>query len=237
MFVCRRHGGGGGRLSGPSRLAVSVVVFLSCVAALAETAEAGRFTLKGSVTAVVDGDTLLVRMSGGKSERVRLIGIDTPERGACWSSQATAAASRLAAGRPVTLRGDATQDTRDRYGRLLAYVWLPGGQDLGYQLIAGGFGRAYVYDRPFSRLSAYQRAETTGKRLAQSLWNCGTPPSSAQPLTPPPPSSGCDLNYTGYCVPPYERGDVDCADIPVTVRVVGADPHRLDGDGDGYGCE
>jgi hypothetical protein len=38
-------------------------------------------------------------------------------------------------------------------------------------------------------------------------------------------------------VPPYERGDVDCADIPVTVRVVGSDPHRLDGDGDGLGCE
>ena len=44
----------------------------------------------------------------------------------------------------VVLRGDATQDTRDRYGRLLAYVWLPGGKDLGHQLIAGGF-RVYVY--------------------------------------------------------------------------------------------
>ena len=49
-------------------------------------------------------------------------------------------------------------------------------------------------------------------------------------------SSG-DPNYSGYCVPPYEQGDVDCADIPVTVRVVGSGPHRLDGDGDGYGCE
>jgi endonuclease YncB( thermonuclease family) len=236
MFVCRRRGGGGGRLLAACRLAVSVVVCVACVAALAATAQAGRFTLKGSVTAVVDGDTMLVRMSGGKSERVRLIGIDTPERGACWSSQATAAASRFAVGKPVTLRGDATQDTRDRYGRLLAYVWLPGGQDLGYQLIAGGFGKAYVYNRPFSRLSAYQRAETTGKRLVRSLWNCdGTPP---QPAPPPRLSpAGCDPNYTGYCVPPYEQGDVDCADIPVTVRVVGSDPHRLDGDNDGYGCE
>ena len=87
--------------------------------------------MTGSVTSVIDGDTVQVRLSTGRSERVRLVGIDAPERGACWSAQATAAASRLAAGRPVTLRGDATQDTRDRYGRLLAYVWLPGGQDLG----------------------------------------------------------------------------------------------------------
>lgn len=213
------------------RLLAALVVGAAFVAALAASAEAGRFTLKGTVTRVLDGDTLVVRLSGGKSERVRLVGIDTPERGNCWSSQATAAASRLATGKPVTLLGDATQDTRDRYGRLLAYVWLPGGRDLGYQLIAGGFGKAYVFDRPFTRLSAYRQAEAAGKRLARSVWRCGAP------AKPQPVASRCDPNYTGYCVPPYEDGDVDCADIPVTVRVVGSDPHRLDGDGDGYGCE
>ena len=46
----------------------------------------------------------------------------------------------------------------------------PAGRDLGYQLIAGGFGKAYVYETPFSRLSAYRRAEATGRRLrAQPL--------------------------------------------------------------------
>ena len=60
----------------------------------------------------------------------------------------------------MTLIGDATQRTRDRYRRLLAYVWLPRGKDLGYQLIVGGFGKVYVFSRPFSRLKAYRHGES-----------------------------------------------------------------------------
>ena len=90
---------------------------------------------------MLDGDTVRVRLAGGKSERVRFIGIDAAERGACFVSAATARARQLALSKPVVLRGDRTQDTRDRYGRLLAYVWLPGGRDLGYQLVAGGFAK------------------------------------------------------------------------------------------------
>jgi micrococcal nuclease len=216
-----------------ARLTLALVLGSCIVAGMAATADAGRFTLKGTVTTVFDGDTVQVRLANGRSERVRLVGIDAPERGACWAAEARSAAARLATGRPVTLRGDATQATRDRYGRLLAYVWLPGGKDLGYQLLAGGFGKSYVYERPFSRLSAYLRAEAVGKRLARSVWSCGA--TTPQPVVPR--AATCDPNYTGYCVPPYDQGDVDCADIPVTVRVVGSDPHRLDGDGDGYGCE
>jgi micrococcal nuclease len=214
-----------------ARLTLALVLGSCLVAGMAATADAGRFTLKGTVTTVFDGDTVQVRLANGRSERVRLVGIDAPERGACWAAEARSAAARLATGRPVTLRGDATQATRDRYGRLLAYVWLPGGKDLGYQLLAGGFGKSYVYERPFSRLSAYLRAEAVGRRLARSVWSCGA--TTPQPVVPR--AATCDPNYTGYCVPPYGQGDVDCADIPVTVRVVGSDPHRLDGDG--YGCE
>ncbi len=140
---------------------------------MAADADAGRFTMTGWVTSVIDGDTVQVRLSTGRSERVRLVGIDAPERGACWSAQATAAASRLAAGRPVTLRGmrPRTRGTADGApAGLRVAARRPG---LGYQLIAGGFGKAYVYETPFSRLSAYRRAEATGRRLARSLWNCG----------------------------------------------------------------
>jgi hypothetical protein len=50
-------------------------------------------------------------------------------------------------------------------------------------------------------------------------------------------SAGCDPNYTG-CVPDYDEvGDVDCADVDGPVEVIGADPHGLDGDGDGIACE
>ena len=140
-----------------------LVCAATVLAGLASAATSGGFTQKGVVTRVVDGDTVDVRLDGGKSERVRLIGIDAAERGTCFSSQATERARQLALSKPVVLRGDRTQDTRDRYGRLLAYVWLPGGRDLGYQLVAGGFAKVYVYSSPFQRLPAYQTAESRAK--------------------------------------------------------------------------
>jgi hypothetical protein len=49
-------------------------------------------------------------------------------------------------------------------------------------------------------------------------------------------ASSCDPDYSGACVPPYPP-DLDCADIGQPVRVEGSDPHGLDRDGDGAGCE
>ncbi len=63
------------------------------------------------------------------------------------------------------------------------------------------------------------------------------PPTTAAPPPPPPAqAASCDPNYSGACVPPYPP-DVDCGDIGQPVQVVGSDPHGLDRDGDGAGCE
>jgi micrococcal nuclease len=217
-----------------------LAVAAAATAGLATAAQSGAFTQKGVVTEVVDGDTLRVRLASGKSERVRLIGIDAAERGACFAGQAAARARQLALSKPVVLRGDATQDTRDRYGRLLAYVWLPGGRDLGYQLVAGGFAKVYVYRDPFERLSAYRKAEGKAKAAPAGAWKaCAS--STIRPVLPSPapkPSGGCHPSYTP-CLPVI--GDLDCADVRALgvapVRVVGSDPYRLDGDDDGLGCE
>ena len=144
-------------------LALAALTSVAAGRAESPAVAGGAFTYRGTVTHIVDGDTLDVRLTSGKTERIRLIGIDTPERGVCYFSQATARARQLAMSKQVVLRGDATQDTRDRYGRLLAYVWLPGGKDLGYQLVAGGFAKVYVYRDPFQRLSAYRSAGATAK--------------------------------------------------------------------------
>ncbi|MHB1242322.1 MAG: thermonuclease family protein [Gaiellaceae bacterium] len=206
-------------------------------------AGAGDFSRKGVVTRVVDGDTLDVRLANGTQERVRLIGVDTPERGACFAAQATTLARRLALSKPVVLRGDPTQDTRDRYGRLLAYVWLPGGRDLGYQLLAGGFAKVYVFRTAFQRLSAYRTAEGGAKSRAVGAWKSCVTARPAAPAAPPaapaaPPAAGCHPSYSP-CLPIV--GDLDCPDVrslgAAPVRVLGSDPYRLDGDGDGVGCE
>jgi micrococcal nuclease len=208
-----------------------LTLFAAALAASAQPAREGAFVLRGTVTYVVDGDTLSVRLDNGRSERVRLIGIDTPERGACLAARASGAARALADDKRVVLRGDATQDTRDRYGRLLAYAWV-GGRDLGFQQVAAGLAHVYVYDRPFQRLSAYRRAEQTGRTRAQNVWRgCGTP------VAPIKSGPGCDPSYPTVCIPPPPP-DLDCADVRHSHFAVRApDPHRFDGNGDGVGCE
>ena len=217
-------------------LLLVVALAAATVTATADPSATDRFTVAGTVTYVVDGDTVDVTLTSGRRERVRLIGIDTPERGECYAGKATGAARALAHRRRVVLRGDATQDTRDRYGRLLAYVWIDGGSDLGFQLIRRGLGRVYVYERPFQRLSAYRSAERIGRAQPESVWRgCGT-------ATPTPPTQtqtrpGCDASYPGVCIPPPPP-DLDCAEVPYSgFAVRGPDPHGFDGDGDGVGCE
>jgi micrococcal nuclease len=211
----------------------------AAVAASASARQSATFTQKGVVTEVLDGDTVRVRLLNGKSERVRLIGIDAAERGACFAAQATARARQLVLSKPVVLRGDATQDTRDRYGRLLGYVWIPGGRDLGYQLVAGGFAKVYVYREAFQRLAAYRNAESKARSAPAGAWKaCGS--TTIRPILPSPPRAAgdCHPSYTP-CLPVV--GDLDCADVRALdvapVRVLGSDPYRLDGDGDGLGCE
>jgi endonuclease YncB( thermonuclease family) len=88
------------------------------------------------VSNVVDGDTVDVEGVG----RIRVIGIDTPERGECGFDSATLAMAALVLGQPVTLVPGAATDV-DRYGRLLRYVDV-GATDAGLSLIADGWAIA-----------------------------------------------------------------------------------------------
>jgi micrococcal nuclease len=115
----------------------------------------------GRVAHVVDGDTLDV----GR-ERVRVLGIDTPERGECGYAPASRATAELALGRVIQLEADGTQAARDRFGRTLAYVRLPDGRDLGEVLLRRGLARTFVVGRPFARVEAYREAERGGLLLA-----------------------------------------------------------------------
>ena len=113
----------------------SLPLFWSCSPSRAAAATSGgsaepRGPVSAKVTHVVDGDTIDVTMPDGDEETVRYIGIDTPETVKpgtpvqCGGPKAHAVNERLVGGRTVTLRFDA--ERRDVYGRLLAYVYLPG---------------------------------------------------------------------------------------------------------------
>lgn len=126
-----------------------------------------------TVVRVVDGDTIRVRLAGFETP-VRLLGIDTPERGECWSREATTTLRRLTPpGATVTVETDRTQRDRDRYGRLLAYVYAQGdnGADatVNRRLLAAGAGDLYQPAGPvwFAGELTAARDQARAKRLGR----------------------------------------------------------------------
>lgn len=97
---------------------------------------------ESSLIRVIDGDTIVVNVNGVE-EKVRLVGIDTPERGECGFAEATQALELLLSLPNLSLVEAGGYD-RDRYGRLLRYLDIDG-QDPGLELIRAGLAKA-AYD-------------------------------------------------------------------------------------------
>ena len=126
------------------------------------------------VVDVVDGDTL--KVNAPERITIRVIGIDTPETVdprqpvQCFGSEASARAHELLDGTDVYLESDPTQGDLDRYGRTLAYVWLPDGRSLGETLIAEGYAHEYTYDTPYEYQADYNAAEAAARDAERGLW-------------------------------------------------------------------
>jgi micrococcal nuclease len=127
------------------------------------------------VTKVIDGDTIDIRTNDGTVTRVRLLGIDAPEmddattnRPAHWAERATNYMKARASDKQITLRLEPIQ-TRDRYGRLLAYVYLSDTDCLNIDLVRDG--QAYA-DRRFrhSYRPQYEQAENEARKKQRGLW-------------------------------------------------------------------
>ena len=132
-------------------------------------ADAPRDTHGGQVLRVIDGDTLEVALDGCEvipTFRIRLIGIDTPERGECFFTEATARTRALVGGQRVLLQRDTSE--RDGFGRLLRYVYTEDGRWVGGALVREGYAQVVIYppdDRYSPRLYWLQsqaRAEGVG---------------------------------------------------------------------------
>jgi micrococcal nuclease len=125
------------------------------------------------VERVVDGDTILVRIDG-RSERVRYIGVDTPEsvkpgtRVQCFGKAAAAANRRLVAGREVRLEYDA--EARDRYGRLLAYVYR-GELLVNAELIRRGYAKPLEIAPNLAHAPQLRELATAARRGRRGLWS------------------------------------------------------------------
>lgn len=138
----------------------------------------------GIVERVSDGDTVRVRIDG-TVERVRLLGIDAPEReredhaGECWAERATrAAADLLPGGARISVVADPGQGERDRFGRLLGQVYagagggpVSGEGSVNLALVRAGAARVYVYRRsPFTGADRFIAAERDARDADRGLW-------------------------------------------------------------------
>ena len=126
------------------------------------------------VVSVVDGDTVKVRM-GGRVESVRLIGIDAPEIGAdqCFGPESSAQASELLGGKAVRLEFDESQGRLDRYGRLLAYVWIDD-VHVNEWMLRHGYAREFTYSSPYRYQASFQAAEEEARAAGRGMWAADT---------------------------------------------------------------
>jgi len=122
----------------------------------------------------VDGDTIAVNMDG-RTETVRFIGIDTPETHKpdtpvqCYGPEAANYTKSLIGSNKVRLQADPLDTNRDRYGRLLRYVYLPDGTLVQERLVSEGYAFAYT-QFPFQKKQQFISDETQAKTAKKGLW-------------------------------------------------------------------
>ena len=118
---------------------------------------------------VIDGDTIV--LSNG--DKVRLIGVDTPETKhpqkpvEYYGKEATAFTKKMVGGKVVKLKYDVQR--RDKYGRLLAYVYLMDGTFLNAEIIKQGYGHAYTR-LPFKYMEEFRQYEKEAREAKRGLW-------------------------------------------------------------------
>ena len=147
-----------------TRLLCSIVMIVLTFSASAD--------VSGRVVRVLDGDTAEILETGNRVTRVRLAGIDAPEKSQPFGQRSRQALSSMVAQRTVTVTGGDT----DRYGRLLGTVWLDA-KDVNAEQIRKGLAWAYRYHgKPIK--PDYAALEDEARRLAIGLWSA---PNQTEP--------------------------------------------------------
>ncbi len=206
------------------------------------------------VVRVVDGDTIVI-MRGGRNETLRLIGVNTPETVdprrpvECFGKEASAFATRVLSGARVRVESDPSQGIKDKYGRTLAYIFLPDGTFFNLLLIREGYAYEYTYNEPYRYQNEFRDAERNARVEGKGLWAEGAcrealPPPPSVPETPAlfAPVSSLISDGSIECA----RNAYNCADLVTQSHAqevfeycggIANDVHRLDRDGDGRVCE
>lgn len=128
------------------------------------------------VISVSDGDTIKVLIDK-KIETIRLIGVDTPETVdprrpvQCYGRQASNFTKKSLSNQNVKLESDVLSGDRDKYKRLLRYVFLEDGQNFNQVLIEDGYGHEYTYNSiPYKYQEIFKKSEINARENSRGLW-------------------------------------------------------------------
>lgn len=127
------------------------------------------------VTEFADGDTIVVDMNG-RNERIRMIGVDTPETHdprknvECFGKAASEFTKQLIGDGTVRLEADSLSTNRDRYDRLLRYVYTADNKLIQAEIIKNGYGFAYT-SFPFTKLEEFRQYEKEAREQGRGLWS------------------------------------------------------------------
>jgi micrococcal nuclease len=208
-----------------------------------------------TVSRVVDGDTIGIAPAVDGLMEVRLIGVDTPETKdphtgvQPYGEEAYRFTASTLEGEEVSLEFDV--ERTDRYGRLLAYLWLPGGSMFNEVLLEEGFAQVATFPPNVKYVERLEEAQREAREAGRGLWGLSEGRLCQQTDQSNGIGGGCGPDG-GAQEPPFPSrpsdtggaGDLDCSDFSTqeeAQRVLDQDPrdpNRLDGtDNDGIACE
>lgn len=163
------------------KILISVLILLTLVSCDASPIDAPYYVYKAQITAVIDGDTIQVQFNEdlpqgcSRSERVRLIGVNTPELTTdppeYFADEARSYTNRFYR-QTVFIEFDSVSAMRDKYGRLLAYVYNDlSNMTINKQLIIGGYGYFYgVFSFDPYRMQEFKQAEEYARFNKKGIW-------------------------------------------------------------------
>lgn len=212
----------------------------------AASTEAKLITGPYPVAKVIDGDTVSVDING-KQEVIRVIGLDSPETVdprkpvQCFGKEASDKAKQILVGKKVSLEPDPPQGDKDKYNRLLRYLFLENGTNFSQLMISEGYAHEYTYNLPYKYQLEFKAAEKLARENKKGLWAddaCPITPTQTTPMVPQPvptaPTPTQQGNYT--CSGKTICGQMtSCAEANFYLNNCGVS--RLDGDKDGVPCE
>lgn len=132
--------------------------------------------MSAQVLRVIDGDTIDVFINA-KKERVRLIGMDTPEAVdhgkpiQCFGPESQDEAKKVLNGQQIRLEPDSSQGEKDKYQRSLYYIFLADGTNFNELMIRKGFAREYTYKTAYKYQKEFKLAQQEAQKEKLGLWS------------------------------------------------------------------